>query len=213
MHPQVLSQRYAQGEKDFRHLDMAGADLSGVILAGADLRGSNLQGANLHGANLSRCRLHGVNLRGASLRMANLRGAHLPKSNLSLCTLVWCDLTGANLQDADLRHAILDQPRPHAPRWLMLLLNFLFLITIVVLGFNGRWGAGLGFLSVAVLVNGGAMAWRSPTAAKLRGADLRGANLTGAQLQGMYLLHTHCQGAILPNGWRYRFWLNWFPWD
>lgn len=213
MHPQILSQRYAQGEKNFSRLDMPGADLSGIILAGADLRGSNLQGANLQGANLSRCRLHGANLRGASLHMANLRRANLHQSNLSLCSLVWCDLTGATLREADLRHAILDQPRPHPPRWTMMLLSLAFLGTMVGLWVQGRWGAGWGCLGLALLVNGAAMAWRSPTAAKLRGADLRGADLTGAQLQGMYLLHTRCQGATLPNGWRYQFWLNWFPWD
>lgn len=213
MHPQTLSQRYAQGEKDFSRLDMAGADLSGIILAGADLRGSNLQAANLNGANLSRCRLSGANLRGASLRMANLRRTNLHQSNLSLCSLVWCDLSGADLREVDLRNAILDQPRSHPPRWLMMVINLLFLVAMGVLVFLGRWSAGLGFLVLALLVNLAAVLWQSPTAAKLRGADLRGADLTGAQLQGMYLLRAHCQGATLPNGWRYQFWLNWFPWD
>lgn len=213
MNLQSLSQRYAQGEKDFSRLDLAGADLTGVILAGVDLRGSNLQGANLHGANLSRCRLHRVNLRGARLTMANLRRAHLQGSNLSLCSLVWSDLSGANLRDADLQSAVLDQPRPHFPRGVMILLNLIALITVIGLMMFGRWGAGLGILLLTALGNAAAIYWRSPTAANLRGADLRGANLTGAQLGGMYLLFNPCEGATLPNGRRYQFWLNWFPWD
>lgn len=213
MHLQTLSQRYAQGEKDFSRLQLAGAELSGLTLAGANLRGTNLQGANLHGANLSRCRLDGANLRGARLTMTNLRRANLQKCNLSLSSLVWSDLTGANLQGANLQNTIFDHPRPHLPRWVMIFLNVLFFITITVLFLYGRWGAALGFLGLGLLGNLAAIGWRSATGANLRGADLRGADLTGAQLGGMYLLHARCQGATLPNGWRYQFWLNLFPWD
>ncbi|APB34517.1 putative endoribonuclease L-PSP [Gloeomargarita lithophora Alchichica-D10] len=213
MHLQTLSQRYAQGEKDFSRLNLAGADLSGIILAGGDLRGTNFQGANLHGANLSRCRLHAVNFRGARLTMTNLRRANLPKSNLSLCSLVWSDLGGANLQGADLQNVVFDQPRPHLPRWGMILFNLVVVVTIAVLLIYNRWATGLGLLVLGALANLVAMGWRSPTGANLRGADLRGANLTGAQLGGMYLLSSRCEGATLPNGWPYQFWLNFFPWD
>ncbi|MCS6782243.1 MAG: pentapeptide repeat-containing protein [Gloeomargarita sp. SKYBB_i_bin120] len=210
---QSLLQRYAQGETNFRRLDLAGADLTGVVLAGGDLRESDLQRANLHGANLSRCRLQKANLRGARLTLTNLQRADLRESNLSLCFLVGCDLRGANLQGSDLRSAVLDQPRPYLSRWLVLGLNVLAFLATLGCGLYRHWTAALGLVGLLVLGNGALMRWRSPTAADLRGADLRGANLTGARLWGMYLLGVRCEGAILPNGQPYRPWYNWFPWD
>lgn len=209
----VLIQRYAQGEKDFRRLDVPGADLSGIVLAGVDLRESDLRRTNLQGANLSRCRLQKANLRGACLTMANLQRADLRDSNLSLCSLVACDLRRANLQGCDLQCAILDQPRPHLSRLVVIGINGLAWLLLIGLGLYGRWGAWMGVGVLLALGNGVLMGWRSGTAADLRGADLRGANLTGARLGGMYLLGVRCDGAILPNGQPYRFWQNLFPWD
>ncbi|MGH2412598.1 MAG: pentapeptide repeat-containing protein [Microcystaceae cyanobacterium] len=85
--------RYSLGERNFRGLDLAGADLSEINLSHADLRGANFSHANLRGANL----------KSADLRKANFRNA-----NLRVAYLANCDLTGANLSDADLSQAHLN---------------------------------------------------------------------------------------------------------
>jgi uncharacterized protein YjbI with pentapeptide repeats len=84
----VVGRRDAQ--RDFRAVNLSGADLSGSDLHWADLSRGNLRGAQLEGANLE----------GAHLEGAHLEGAHLTGANL-----VFADLTAAELHSADLRDA------------------------------------------------------------------------------------------------------------
>jgi uncharacterized protein YjbI with pentapeptide repeats len=118
---------YAQGERDFRGIELRGAiltrekliqvslceanlskadlswanvswaDLSNADLSKADLGWADLVQANLSGANLIRAHLVQANLAGANLSGANLSGA-----NLSGAKLGWADLSGANLRGASL---------------------------------------------------------------------------------------------------------------
>ncbi len=83
-----LLERYKAGERDFRGVDLHGANLTRVIL-----RGANLSDANLIGADLS----------GTDLRHANLRGACLYGANLSWAELGWADLGGVLLRYTNLR--------------------------------------------------------------------------------------------------------------
>jgi hypothetical protein len=89
---QSLIIQYKLGERDFRGVNLEGADLRQARLYEADLSGADLEGANLTGADLE-----GAILREADLSLADLRGA----------ALHWTDLTGADLREADLTRAYL----------------------------------------------------------------------------------------------------------
>lgn len=91
----VVLHQYAAGVRNFKNINLSGADLHGVNLAGSTLCEAHLNGANLSGADLSGCDLRNANLRGANLCGANLSGANLG----------WADLRGVNLSGADLRSA------------------------------------------------------------------------------------------------------------
>lgn len=109
---QILLQRYAAGERNFRNVNLRGenlkrASLSGIDLSGADLSGANLYGANLELAELASINLEGANLQEARLFKANLQQANLSKANLKSSYLVAANLQKANLQKAKLQRAIL----------------------------------------------------------------------------------------------------------
>ena len=119
-------------KKDFRELDLSGADLSdasfkaanfsganlsgaifrdaklnGANFAGADLRNTDFSNADISGASLIRADISGANLDGANLSMtdlnhANLRGANLTQSRLNCANLNECDMREAMLSWADL---------------------------------------------------------------------------------------------------------------
>lgn len=113
----ALRERLGRGERDFRNMGLALADLAGLALAECDLSGANLQGARLDGTELHGARLVGANLRGASLteaflvradlHHADLRDANLRGANLRKAELTGADLTGADLRDAELDGASL----------------------------------------------------------------------------------------------------------
>lgn len=92
-----LQERYAQGERDFRGIDLTEAQLDGVKLPGANLDGSNLSGAKMQNANLSRVSFRNANLEGAQLSNSNLNEAVLDSSRLKGAKLIWADLTRASL--------------------------------------------------------------------------------------------------------------------
>ncbi|MEW6491053.1 MAG: pentapeptide repeat-containing protein [Cyanobacteriota bacterium] len=109
---QVLLQRYAAGERNFRNVNLRGenlkrASLSGIDLSGADLSGANLYGANLELAELASINLEGANLQEARLFKANLQQANISNANLKSSYLVAANLQKANLQKANLQRAIL----------------------------------------------------------------------------------------------------------
>ncbi len=45
--------KYAEGERDFRRVDLRGQSFKGENLAGADFRGADIRGTNFTGANLT----------------------------------------------------------------------------------------------------------------------------------------------------------------
>jgi uncharacterized protein YjbI with pentapeptide repeats len=119
-------------KRDFRELDLSGADLSGASFkaanfsganlgkvsfrdaklnganfAGADLRETDLSNADISGASLVRADISGAILEGANLSMtdlnhANLKGAILIQSRLNCANLNECDMREAHLSWADL---------------------------------------------------------------------------------------------------------------
>jgi uncharacterized protein YjbI with pentapeptide repeats len=109
---QILLQRYATGERNFRNVNLRGENLKRASLSGIDLRGADLSGANLYGANLELAELANINLQEANLQKArlfkaNLQQANLLKANLTSSYLVGANLQKANLQKAKLQGAIL----------------------------------------------------------------------------------------------------------
>jgi len=93
----VLARRDAR--RDFRPINLSGADLSGADLHWADFSRGNLKGAYLEGAYLE----------GAHLEGAHLEGAHLARANLVFADLTKAELYGADLRDARLIHAHLSR--------------------------------------------------------------------------------------------------------
>lgn len=100
-----LRRRYRRGHRNFRGIDLAGAQLAGHCLRDANLVAANLQGADLTAADLDRTRLAAANLSRAALDRAKLRKASLAGAILSEATLAGADLSQADLRDADLRRA------------------------------------------------------------------------------------------------------------
>lgn len=100
-----LRRRYGRGHRNFRGIDLAGAQLAGHCLRDANLVAANLQGADLTAANLDDARLAAANLSRATLDRAKLRKASLAGAILSGATLAGADLSRADLRDADLRRA------------------------------------------------------------------------------------------------------------
>ncbi|OUL27898.1 hypothetical protein BV378_09090 [Nostoc sp. RF31YmG] len=119
--------RYADGERNFRSInlcrvvlegrDLRGADLSeanlsGAKLYGADLRGvtmsyTNIENASLRGADLSGALLHRANLKSSSLEGVKFQGATLNLSNLHSAKLMGADFKGALISKTDFNQAFL----------------------------------------------------------------------------------------------------------
>ncbi|MEO1134218.1 MAG: pentapeptide repeat-containing protein [Cyanobacteria bacterium J06639_1] len=96
---ELLQSQYADGRRNFQHVELIGALLSSVELQGIDLSGANLVGADLRGANLE----------GASLAGANLFGAMLHAARLGASLLEGANLQRAQLERADLKYATYNQ--------------------------------------------------------------------------------------------------------
>ncbi len=121
---------YAAGERNFRRVDLSGADLATIELIGvffdwavlneanlerAIILESQLSGTVLFRANLKeavltetdfyKAKLHQANLEGAILYRTRLRRAMLTGANLSRAVLVEADLLEADLSGADLTDA------------------------------------------------------------------------------------------------------------
>jgi uncharacterized protein YjbI with pentapeptide repeats len=100
MNSMQLQQRYKEGDRDFRGLQLTGANLVWFELSGVDLRAADLSHANLSGANLSEANLSGgTNLAFADLSRTDLRNTNLKGTRLE----------GANLEGAMLAGAIYDE--------------------------------------------------------------------------------------------------------
>ena len=68
-----IVERYKAGERDFRGVDLHGANLTGAKPSEAVLSGADLGKAYLHEADLTEANVEGVHL-----REANLTGATMP---------------------------------------------------------------------------------------------------------------------------------------
>lgn len=68
MNRDELLSRYANGDRDFRGVNLSGVDLRGVNLSGADLRGADLIGTDMRYADLTL-----ATLSGAVIRLGNRR--------------------------------------------------------------------------------------------------------------------------------------------
>lgn len=179
METRELLERYQQGERDFAHIDLSGANLSG-----ASLREINLTGADLTGANLSWASLNNAQLMGASLRRTDLRSASLTKVNFDESSL-----SGANLSKADLRLASLREAE----------LNWAVLSDADLTGANLQKGKlDQVNLEKAKLV-GAQLQETELMEANLQRSNLTNANLTGANLRESHLEEANLREAILRN--------------
>ena len=99
MKAKELIEKYKNGARDFRQVDLEGENLAWSTLSDADFRGANLQNVNLKGATLHRVKFN--------------EGANLAFTDLSSAELINTDLRGANLQGANLSetqlNAIIDE--------------------------------------------------------------------------------------------------------
>jgi uncharacterized protein YjbI with pentapeptide repeats len=99
MNAKELIEKYKNGQRDFRQVDLEGENLAWSTLSDADFRGANLQNVNLKGATLHRVKFN--------------EGANLTFTDLSSAKLINTDLRGANLQGANLSetqlNAIIDE--------------------------------------------------------------------------------------------------------
>lgn len=146
----------------------------GVSLRGLDAPGAELVEINLSGANLSRANLIESDLTNANLSHANLDNANLSQAKLS----------GADLSHAKLSFACLSQANLSSAN-----LNGANLIC-ANLSHANLSGANLRDVSLS--------------GANLQGAYLTGASLKNAQVSDYELSSAFLEGAIMPDGSKYR---------
>lgn len=157
-----------------RILALQDLNADGVPLRGLDVPGAEFAGIQLPRADLSHANFSESNLSNANLNQANLNKANLSKTKLS----------GADLHDANLSFTYLKESNLSSAN-----LNHANLICADLSQVNFS-GANLkqANLSGANL-----------TGAYLTGANLKGATISESELRGAFL-----DGAILPDGSRYR---------
>jgi TIR domain/Pentapeptide repeats (8 copies) len=93
---------YRSGRRDFKLVDISGADLSRKDLIGASFYGGCLSGVNLSGSRLTHVQLKAADVTGANLAGAALNATDLIAANFSDSNLSRADLTGATLYSASL---------------------------------------------------------------------------------------------------------------
>lgn len=92
--------RYAKNERNFRGLDLSGADLSNLKLDDIDFRGANLQRANFQGSTLQKADFRGSELKGTIFKKANLQYANFEGMNLEYANFAHAKFEMVELQDA-----------------------------------------------------------------------------------------------------------------
>ncbi|XXT17579.1 toll/interleukin-1 receptor domain-containing protein [Sorangium sp. So ce429] len=117
---QELISHHKAGERNFRGVDLAGADLTGAVLNRTDFTGATFSratffGATLIGATFVRASLvrtnfvdatlSDANLSAATLMSANFSGANLSSVNISVTNLSGASFSGTNLSGANLSGA------------------------------------------------------------------------------------------------------------
>lgn len=113
-----LQESLAQGNRDFREVNLRGENLRGLDLqqttfidsdlSDCDFTGACLIGINLSGSSLARINGAGIQLVGANLLGVNLRGSNLSHAILRGVNLTDADLRDTNLNWADLQGAALN---------------------------------------------------------------------------------------------------------
>ncbi|NER82582.1 MAG: hypothetical protein F6K42_24085 [Leptolyngbya sp. SIO1D8] len=210
--PEILLQKYAQGERDFSDISLnectlSGAKLPHIVLQRASLKVVNLSTANLSysdlsGAILNVSRLNGTNLSQACLQKAQLNvanliravlvGADLAEASLIRAELLRADLSNANLAKANLQEADLREARLRWTRLNGANLSQCDLRNSSLLGAN---------LSSAQLysakLDGATLSGSVLLRAELRHANLQSADLSGANLRGANLRWANLSGANL----------------
>ena len=186
-------------------LKLKGADLSGAYVPGATLGGADLSGVDLSGVDLSRADLSGANLSYADLSYANLSNTNLEDTDLWGAKLEHADLseaylTSAILQGADMTEAILYKANLQAVD-----------MTEAILYKANLQAVDMTEAKPNLYLGGET----SPHAAYLFGAYMDEANLAGANLSGVAIdprnlmdQATSLEGAIMPNGLKYKNWLK-----
>ncbi len=96
--------------KNWRSINLQGADLQGANLCAAYLFGAHMQGVDLKFASMNKINLSFANLQGArlsyvNLEMASLHAAKLDSANLHQAKLKKVDLSHATLRWSDFGHA------------------------------------------------------------------------------------------------------------
>lgn len=177
MQAQNFLDRYRQGERDFAHIDLSGANLTGLNLRNINLTGANLSGANLSWASLSHANFTGANLHQANLHSATLHNAIFIQATLNRAKLSKVDLRWANLREADLNWADLNASD---------------------LGGADMQQTQLDQVNLEqAKLNNALLMGAELMEANLRGANLIGANLTGANLREAHLEQANLREAIL----------------
>ncbi|MEM0980083.1 MAG: pentapeptide repeat-containing protein [Cyanobacteria bacterium P01_D01_bin.6] len=90
-----LLNQSSNGNKDFRSIELVGADLQKTELSEANFDGAKLISSNFSNANLA----------GSKFFEADLRDVNFTKANLNQADLSWTDLRRANLRRANLSFA------------------------------------------------------------------------------------------------------------
>jgi len=198
---QFISQ-YQKGERDFSHVDLAGANLSGMNFRDINLTGANLTEANLSwatlnngiltGACLERADLHSINLNRANLDQAILTRTKLTKADLRLATLQGAELNWADLQEADLSGANLLEGKLEQVNFAQAKLNGANLANCDLMEANLSCSSLISANLKGVNLREGNL-----EEANLRDADLEGANLTEANLTSAYMRGCKLSGADL----------------
>ncbi|BAY22103.1 globin domain protein [Calothrix sp. NIES-2100] len=165
-----------------------------------------------HGVKVSYARIlalqdlneDGVSLRGLDAPSAELVDINLPNANLSNANLIESDLTNANLSHANLDNANLSQVKLSGADMSHAKLGFARLSQANLSSANLS-GANLicADLSHANL-SGANLKEASLSGANLEGAYLTGANLKNAKVSDYELRSAFKEGAIMPDGTKYR---------
>lgn len=90
-------------EREFRDMDLTGADLSHADLTLSSFQNVALRDADLHGSTVKNALFDGCLLRGADFRDADMATA-----SFRYCDMGGCDIRGADLFGAVLEHAMLE---------------------------------------------------------------------------------------------------------
>ena len=157
-----------------RTLALQDLNQDGVSLRGLDAPGAELVDINLSHANLSKANLMESDLTNANLSYANLDNANLSQAKLS----------GANLSHAKLGFAKLNQANFSSAN-----MNHANLICADLSHAN---------------LSGANLKDASLSGANLEGAYLTGANLKNAKVSDYELSSAFLEGAIMPDGSKYR---------